>query len=221
MFNLALNEGRKGRDSWLQCDINRLGYAAFRREAATFYALHEARLVASPGPVRPGGRWRGTYSVMKAHLDAIQHGVEDGSLVARYKDDGGSLLFQERPIETLMLLDEMTRWMQGGTRINCKSAKDRSNLLLSLLKARYVVRTIGCRSERNTQNEALILRIARDVMWNGAGRQVAEVQVGAPVFKLKPDVIAHALYAKLYDNEGELGRRRDLCCEECAVKQRL
>jgi len=91
--------------------------------------------------------------------------------------------------EILVLLDSLCKDLGGATRINCKSAKDRTQLLLSILKAVAICRELPSPAG----DTAICYSTARELMW-GSGLQVALHNTGCPYFKVAPHALARGLY---------------------------
>ena len=94
--------------------------------------------------------------------------------------------------QALILLDTLCKDIGGATRINCKSGKDRTQLLTSILKAVAIHRAISGQSDVIMST---CYRDARALMW-GSGLQVAIHNTGLAAFKLAPHILAQSLFSE-------------------------
>jgi len=114
---------------------------------------------------------------------------DEASLMAQAKLRKISAMIEQRIIghELLIALDTLIKAVGGATRINCKSAKDRTQLLGSILKSTTIQRLLhGLGAPPD-------YALAREFMW-GSGLQVAHRNTGEARFKLGPQIFAQNLY---------------------------
>jgi len=170
VFNVALSMPGFG-TSQLQADINQRGLRSLDQHVVRFRQFKDAQHAQQAGA-------------------AV--GLSDGSLAGHLADLLGDIRLsvesQQWSHEFLVNLDTLSKDMGGTTRLNCKSGKDRTQLLGSVLKAAAIQS-----KDKIARVQMVDYAIARELMW-GSGLQIAYHNTGKARYKLTPCTIVRNLY---------------------------
>jgi len=177
MFNVALGSYRFGRNSTHQAELNRRGledlvlhvkaccqYLRSKQDISGFHCTTSHGDVDFCTPVH-----------LESTLDNIRKMVDE-------------LVVSQ---QLLLVVDQLCKDIGGATRLNCKSGKDRTQLLASVLKAK----SFGTMTAQKPACGVVDYSIARELMW-GSGLQVAYRNTGKPRFKLSPCALVKNLYSQ-------------------------